>query len=356
MTNITIRDVSVKPDITAPTAEITAATFIRNTVYAVVAGSADEWTTPEQYLQEFTGTTQRHQLWLVEADDAPVGIARLDTPLDTGAETTHGEVLILPDWQSQGIGSRCMDILLAEARALGRKTMAGWAEHPSDLSVPQLAAPTGFGAIPNDHIARFLTRHGFALEQVDRKSIFNLAGDLDEVEEHLVRAEGASSGYEVLQWIGTTPPDHLTGMARLRSRMSTDAPSAGLDQAAEDWDAARVIQNDARVAAGGVLRQTTVARHIASGELVAYNVLSRLRDDPDGATEQGDTLVHAEHRGHRLGMLVKCRGLLSWHREHSPRSPRVLTWNAEENRPMLDINEALGFVPAGYIGAWQTVL
>jgi RimJ/RimL family protein N-acetyltransferase len=91
-----------------------------------------------------------------------------------------------------------------------------------------------------------------------------------------------------------------------------------------------------------------------SGELVAFTAV-HIRTDVPGHAWQGDTIVDPPHRGHRLGTLVKCAGLLSW-RDVAPQSRRVITYNAEENRPMLDINEAIGFAPIAYVGAWKKVL
>lgn len=350
-----VRDISVATDATHITADVTTATLIRNSVYAASAGgSTDEDVTPAEFLQEHTGTSQIHRMWLIELGECPVALAELHLPLDPGSTTAHAEILVLPAFAGHGLGSRALAVAEAAARSAGRQTVAGWAEHPADPSVPELAAPTGFGTIPRDHIARFALRHGYVLEQVDRKSTFDLTASFAGIEDRLRDAEVHSRDYEAVVWTGHTPPCYLEDMAHLRSRMSTDAPSAGLDASEEAWDAARVMQNDARRTASGAVYQVTAARHLASGRLVAYNVLYR-SPAPQSATIQGDTLVLREHRGHRLGMLVKTRGLIAW-RAANPLSPRVLTWNAEENRPMLSINETLGFVPAGYIGAWQKVL
>jgi GNAT superfamily N-acetyltransferase len=96
---------------------------------------------------------------------------------------------------------------------------------------------------------------------------------------------------------------------------------------------------------------TAAAEHVPTGALAAYTEIGLPRGDAPPATQE-DTLVLKSHRGHRLGMLLKAANLRQL-REVSPDTAVITTFNAEDNRPMLDVNEALGFHAIGYEGSWQ---
>jgi len=89
---------------------------------------------------------------------------------------------------------------------------------------------------------------------------------------------------------------------------------------------------------------------VHGGRLVAFTDLAVPLARPERA-HQGGTLVLHEHRGHRLGALVKAAVLREVLASH-PQVPRISTVNAEGNRPMVAVNEALGFVPAGNLSSW----
>ena len=161
----------------------------------------------------------------------------------------------------------------------------------------------------------------------------------------------AGSAYRTLSWVGATPPEHREAMAALMARMSTDVPSGELEIEAEVWDADRVADRDRVALSMGRIPMCTVAQEASSGQLVAYTYLEGMSDKP-AVIYQEDTLVHAEHRGHRLGMLVKAQNLLEMAR-YAPQARRVHTWNAGENHHMLAINTALGFRVSSVEGAWQ---
>jgi GNAT superfamily N-acetyltransferase len=67
---------------------------------------------------------------------------------------------------------------------------------------------------------------------------------------------------------------------------------------------------------------------------------------------QWDTLVRSDHRGHRLGLLMKLANLRQV-RERSPQTRFLNTWNAESNAPMVSVNERLGFVVVEAWEEWQ---
>jgi hypothetical protein len=70
---------------------------------------------------------------------------------------------------------------------------------------------------------------------------------------------------------------------------------------------------------------------------------------------QWDTIVSREHRGHRLGLLVKLANLRLL-REVSPKTRYLNTWNADDNAPMVAVNDALGYRPVEVTQEWQLEL
>ena len=339
----------------ADAADFIATVEARNTVSREITGTEDHTRTAAELLPHYRPDAYevRH-LWLVhDAAGNAIGRVGVDIPLETGSTVAYAQIELVRDRWGRGIGTAAHALVERTARAHVRTVLQSWADHP-DAPGERITPPTGFGSIPLDHAARFYRRHGYTLEQIERCSAYDLAAPREHLTELISTAQTAATGYRVVQWMLPTPPERLDGYAWMKSRMSTDVPAAALTVDEERWDAARVRRHDALWVDGGHRVLVTAAEHIRTGELCAFNELVRA-DTPGAVTFQEDTLVLETHRGHRLGLLVKCAGLLRW-RDIAADSPRVITYNAEENRPMLDINEAIGFAPIMYDGAWKKSL
>lgn len=325
---------------------------VRNEVYRELTGRAEQDLTPEALLPLVRSRTERTTvIWAVRVRDRIVGRAMVDIPHEAGSRVAIVSIELLPRVWGRGIGTAIVPHIEATARQHGRTVLQNWTEQQASTGA-RVPARTGFGSVPDDHVARFLGRHGFTLEQVYRVSALRLSSDaLARAVALRDEAAAQAQDYRVLSWTTPTPEEHLSGYAWLKSRMSTDAPSAGLDTDEEMWDADRVVNGEARSVEMGQTMLVTTAQHVPSGELAAFTELG-IGPDPTATTMQHDTLVLRDHRGHRLGQLIKCAALVAWH-EIAPESPDVITYNAEENRPMLSINEAMGFSPIAYEGAWR---
>ena len=84
--------------------------------------------------------------------------------------------------------------------------------------------------------------------------------------------------------------------------MTTDAPHGDLPVEEEHWDGERIREYEAFHVARG--RTVLSAGAVHDGRLVAFTDLQIPLAQPERA-HQGGTLVLREHRGHRLGALVK---------------------------------------------------
>ncbi|RLK49362.1 GNAT family N-acetyltransferase [Microbacterium telephonicum] len=355
LTTVEFRPLTIPASVDADdAADFIGMTLARNEIYREIAGDDDDAMTPEQLLPHYQSNPDEIRLiWVVVDAGRIVGRIGVDLPLEGESKNAYWIVELLRSHHGRGIGTAAYALVEDAARAHGRTVLQSWAEHP-DAPGTRLEAPTGFGSVPEDRAARFYARHGYTLEQVERKSALDLTASRDAVDRILDSATAAAAGYHVVQWVAPTPDEYLEGYAWAKSRMSTDVPTAAMEFDEETWDAERLKRHDQRYLDGGQTALVTVAVEDATGTVVAFNELVIGRD-LTAATHQEDTLVLKEHRGHRLGQLVKTAGLARW-RSIAPDSPRVITYNAEENRPMLDINEAIGFVPVSYSGAWKKTI
>jgi len=288
---------------------------------------------------------------LAPAGPDPAGAAVLILPLADNTHLAWVDVMVDPGAEGRGLGSALLRAAREHAAAQGRTVLEGETEHvlaPAGTAV--LHPATGAGEVPADRSARFAAAAGFTLEQSDRISLLQAAeADPEPVLERSL--QNVQGRYELVAWTGRAPEEVLEDYALLRRRMSTDAPMGDVDWEEEDWDAGRVRLSEATRAAAGYDVLCCAVRETATGKLAGHTVLEVSRERP-AAAMQDDTLVLREHRGHGLGILLKAANLQRLRLQH-PAVERVYTWNAEENRHMLQINEALGFRPVGWAGQWQ---
>ena len=356
MSGFTIEEAAVPATVDSPdSAAFLEMVDVRNAIETHTYGGEDLNFSAEELLPGWQDEHDPRRLLLARVDGRVVARGIYNTRPGGSADVAYLTVEVLPEFRGRGIGSALLEHLEGIAEAEGRNHREIW-RLAKEVAGERHPSPTGFGSLPlADPGVRFLLKRGWTLGQVERSSKLVLPVDPELLAEHLAAASAASGpDYRVHTWVDRTPPQWLEDCAMLITRMSTDAPTGDMDDTEEVWTVQRVLDNEEREASSPRRQLVAAVEHVPSGHLVGFTELS-VPAELERAVSQEDTIVLKEHRGHRLGMLLKVANIAHL-AETYPGHPSITTFNAEENRHMLSVNEAVGFVPVGYEGAWKKVV
>jgi GNAT superfamily N-acetyltransferase len=345
----TIDEIAVPPVVTDDWVEMVR---VRNEIEADAVGNYDLAFEPAELLPPWQNPHEPKRLLVARVNGRIVARAIYEVENDENP-TAWISVEVLTAFRGRRIGGALFDALVTMARDDGKSILQAYVPQAISASTDVIPSPTGFGSVPRDSAStRFLIARGFALEQVERMSRLDLpVPGLDGLLRKATDATGPS--YALTYFAGSTPSGYLADIALLRTRMATDAPSAGLEIADSVWTPERVRDEDELLVSSPRTRLTVLAHH-ESGSIAGFSELS-VPPEVHRPVAQEDTIVLSEHRGHRLGMLLKVANIDHLSRV-SPGHPSITTFNAEENRFMLSVNEQVGFVAWGYEGAWRAEL
>jgi GNAT superfamily N-acetyltransferase len=290
--------------------------------------SADVPHLPPMTLPFFTGwwaygwIGDPRETWLAtDPSGESVGCYLLELPDRDNMSTGYCVLVVVPSRRRAGVGSALLRHCAGRAARAGRQLLVSDTSDDSPGSVFARA----MGARPG-------------LADVHRVLDLDagLAGRLPALRS---AAERQAAGYSLLSWSGPASDEYVDQVAAVTAALA-DAPRDP-SREAERWDAARVRAADRRVALQGLRYYSVAARSEETGELAA---LTQLGTDPllPGWGFQELTAVARQHRGHRLGLLVKV-AMLELFIPREPLVRRILTANGEDNERMVAINTQLGY-------------
>ncbi|ADD45735.1 GNAT family N-acetyltransferase [Stackebrandtia nassauensis] len=274
----------------------------------------------------------RQEYHLAHVNQQLAGYVRLLFPLLDNKHFMYVNGCVRPEHRRRGVGSELLELALRRGRSCGRVTIGA---HTSE--------PLPGGPYRSTSGRDFLRAKGFDLAHSMRDFSVDLENIKEKIEEDLVDEFLPHAWeYELLSWSGPTPEEHLPAVTALANRFVSEVPLGDLALEDKNIDVERQRAAESLDAVRGRTNVSAYARHPASGELVAHSVISVDDESPEFAHQQV-TLVHPEHRGHRLGTLVKIESHRLLRREF-PGVRTLFTSVAEVNTHMLAINERLGFV------------
>ena len=262
------------------------------------------------------------EVWLATDRGSAAGWYRLHLPSRENRDQAGLDLVVHPAERQRGLGLALLRHAAGRATAHGRTVLNGGARDGS----PGEAFARSAGAKPRMvDVQRMLD-----LGKLEKGKLARLRGP----------AERAAAGYSLVSWAGPVPEEYIEQAATVYDGIA-DAPRDP-EITHEAWDAQRVRERVNNVRSEYGMRDYTVAaRHDDTGELAGLTEVSVDPGDP-GWGFQVYTVVSREHRGHRLGLLLKI-AMMELLATTEPQLERIVTWNDQSNEHMISVNEAMGY-------------
>jgi GNAT superfamily N-acetyltransferase len=272
------------------------------------------------------------QTWLA-TDDAgePVGAYVAELPQHENRKNAFVQIIVAPSRRRRGAGRLLLEHLAGQAARAGRELLMGY----SRIGSPGTAFARVTGC--REGLMEVRRRQDLGEELFQRLPALRTA------------ALPYASGYSLRSWDGPAPADLVDGLCAVYTALG-DAPH---DEAFEPatFNADRLRDEEERIVARGYRWYSVAAVERASGEVAAVTQVNVHPVQPEWGW-QAITAVTRHHRGHRLGMLVKV-AMLELLTEREPALRHVVTYNAEQNRHMVAVNEQLGYQVIDHFQAWE---
>ena len=269
--------------------------------------------------------------YLVREGGGVVGYGWLETFVWDNPDLAWIHVAIRPELRRRGHGTATAGLLLDECRGLGRSLI-------------------GIDSWESDGPDAFALALGFELKSRSAQRRQPLPAVWALVDEVCAEASRHAGDYVLTRMEGAIPDDMLEELAVVAASIN-DAPIDDLELDDDVYvpERFRAFERAHHASRQRILR--VVARHRDSGAMAGHTVVI-VDDERPAYAAQEDTAVVSEHRGHRLGLLLKA-DMCRWLCEAEPEVEFVDTWNTASNDHMVGVNVRLGYEVVGYGAEYQ---
>jgi GNAT superfamily N-acetyltransferase len=276
--------------------------------------------------------TAPQEAWLAtDESGGAVGCYLLRLPDRENLTMAGCRLAVHPARRRAGIGTALLEHCSGQAQRAGRSRLVSPVRDGSPGAA--FAAASGArGGIPD--VGRVL--------EIDAALPARLAGLQAMAKPH-------AAGYSLLSWTGPTPDQSIDQVVLLHDAMADAPRDEGVEPSA--WNADRLRRSEQSMIEHGLTNYAVAARHDATARIAALTEICTEVDTPDWGFQQ-ITAVLPEHRGHRLGLLIKI-AMLELLTRHEPNVRHIQTGNADANQHMIAINEELGYKVVNVYRDWE---